>query len=348
MVKEEPGQPGDLLDANRDDPHLTVHGLSEFTFCPRAGVCLYEQDAEFQREDEEPNASFLPIFEREELARSLKFLLTQFWSTVLGGLVAVGAFGFIAWITGTHLLWLAALAFAVVALLAAYNRGYWAFVAWQHLDLYQRAEGVMPDPESKKTQDLHWCELLAAGFELIAPPEPYYHENWKLGGSPWRILQYADLRIPVFHFGPDWQGLYPQHFVRMAAYCRLLEECEGYQSPYGVIVQGRTYAAVTVPNSPENREALRRQLIAARKTVRATEERNEFPRVGSLGNVCVDCRFGEPVALSRGVAFLRNGNPIPVRTVRSFDSKLYHSLCGDRFRWVPPHEGAVAKGLPTG
>ena len=65
------------------------------------------------------------------------------------------------------------------------NRGYWAFVAWQYLDLYRRAEKIMPDPESKKTQDVHWCELLAAGFEVIAPPEPYYHENWKLGGLPW-------------------------------------------------------------------------------------------------------------------------------------------------------------------
>ncbi len=176
MVQRKSNRPQVPLDAERDDPRLTVHGLSEFAFCPRAGVCLHEQDETFQSQDEEPDSSYLPIFERDELERSLKFLLTQFWSAILCGLVAFSAAGFVAWITGRPLIWLAAVGCAAIALLAAIDRGYWALVAWQHLDLYQRAEGQMPDPDSKKTQEIHWCELLAAGFELIDPPAAYYQD----------------------------------------------------------------------------------------------------------------------------------------------------------------------------
>ena len=345
MATEEHNQAPDRLVAKDDDPRLGVHELSEFAFCPRAGLCMHEQDDEPEPRDDDPDTSYLPIYERDELERSLKALLIQFWSVVFGGVVATVASAFVAWLTTIVVLWIATIAIVVVAVAAAVDRGSWAFKAWQYLAIWKEAEGSMPDPDSTKTQDIHWCELLAAGGTLFEPPAPYYHDAWKLGGSPWRVLQYGDLRIPVFRYGRDWEGLFPQHFVRMAAYCHLLEAREGYRSPYGVILQGRTYAATVVPNSPKSKKAFWRALAEVRETIRASEETNAFPPVGGPGNVCRSCRFGEPVRYKRGRIFMRHAGPIPVATARGYDGWEYHTHCGDRFRWSPKHDAVVAQGL---
>ena len=63
----------------------------------------------------------------------------------------------------------------------------------------------------------------------------------------------------------------------MAAYCHLLEVCEGARSPYGVILKGETFAAVTVPNTQRTRAMFHEALLAAREVVRESEEVNRSP-----------------------------------------------------------------------
>jgi len=340
MARRDESGAGDVLAAREDDPKLGVHCLTEFVFCPRAGLCLYEQDDEFEEREEHGTGAYLPIYEQVELERSLKAVLEQFWAVLLGGLVATVLCAGIAWYTGRLALWIAAGTVLLVAILALADRGYWAFMAAQHLKIWKDARPSLPDPDSPKTQDIHWCELMAAGFAMVEPPEPYIHEAWRLGGTPWKVLQYGDLRIPVFLHRAEWKGLFPQHFVRMTAYCRLLEVREGFRSPYGVVLQSGSYAAVTIPNSSRSQETLRDALVKARSAIRDAEQANRFPPVPGAGAVCSECPFGSPKIHREREPFFRHQSALPA-LVKS----RYHSHCGDRFRWVPPHRQSKRLGL---
>ena len=57
---------------------MSVHALSEFAFCLRAGLCLYEQDDPHTEVIEDVDVSYLPIFERTELEQMLKAYSTEF------------------------------------------------------------------------------------------------------------------------------------------------------------------------------------------------------------------------------------------------------------------------------
>ena len=73
------------LEARGDDAKLGVHCLSEFVFCPRAGLCLYEQDEEFAEREEHGTGGYLPIYDQVELERILKSVLEQFWTVLVAG-----------------------------------------------------------------------------------------------------------------------------------------------------------------------------------------------------------------------------------------------------------------------
>ena len=56
MEQSSDAQPDDFMAAEAGDPQLSVHGLSEFAFCPRAGLCLYEQDFEDDQAEEDEDS----------------------------------------------------------------------------------------------------------------------------------------------------------------------------------------------------------------------------------------------------------------------------------------------------
>jgi hypothetical protein len=70
-----------------------VHALSEFKFCPRAGLCLYEQEDDDDRRDQGVDVSYLPIFEQAELEQTLKAYSTEFWGWLLAGVTGAVLFG---------------------------------------------------------------------------------------------------------------------------------------------------------------------------------------------------------------------------------------------------------------
>lgn len=339
MAQRHEWEPTDGLEARNDDAKLGVHCLSEFVFCPRAGLCLYEQDEEFVEREERGTGGYLPIYDQVELQRNLKAVLGQFWTVLVAGNTAAFVCAVIAWYTGRASIWIAAGVVFSATILVLIDRGYRVFVVTQYLKIWKDARPRLPDPDSPRTQDVHWCELMAAGFAAVEPMEPYVWDAWKLGGKPWRVLQHGDLRIPVFLHRTKWKGLFPQHFVRMTAYCRLLEVREGFRSPYGVILQSGSYAAVAIPNNSRSREALREALTKARSAIRDSEQANEFPPVPGNGAVCSECHLGRPRPFWKGQQFLRHQSPLP-----AIVTSRRHSHCGDRFRWVPPHKNSQASG----
>ena len=342
MSRSEREKMADRLNAGQGDAKLGVHCLSEFVYCPRAGLCLHEQDQEYVDPADTPNLGYLPIYERAELERSLKAILDQFWGILAAGTLAVSACGLMAWLTGWAILGWLACGVGGVTIWALVNRGRWALVTYGYLQLWQGAEAKLPDPDSTAIEEIHWCELRAAGFTLDAPSAMYAQKEWNFGGKPWRILRLADLRIPVFLHRTDWKGVHDQHIVRMAAYCRLVEAEEGFRSPYGIIVQARSYRAWVFPNTARSQKMFVEALLEARRIVRASEEVDGRPLVPAGGAFCRPCPAGKPKAYSRGKKFLRHKREIDVSPAFTRGRTAFHSHCGDRFRWVPPHDGLPA------
>jgi len=335
----------DRLTAGKYDREMSVHCLSEFAFCGRAGLCAYEQDRQYEEEDQRVRLNYLPIFEPEELARKLKELIGHLKWILFGGMGMFGVTLAGAWFSDGMALWIVPLVVLVATIYGLWDRGCHAYLAEKELDAWRRATGQRPDPDCPYIQELDWRNIVASGLTIRRPPAAYQYAPWKLGGRPWRILEEGDLKIPVFRHGSNWQGLHDQHFVRMAAYCYLLEQNEGFRVPYGIVLVSGSFLAVTVPNTAKNHERFRRALLEARQVARNAGESNEFPPVPAGGRFCSKCHLGVPVAVRKRIEYLRHGIPNPINANPDQDGEEYHSHCGDRFRSIPPHKLAVRKGV---
>jgi hypothetical protein len=140
--------------------------------------------------------------------------------------------------------------------------------------------------------------------------------------------------------------VYPQHIARLAAYCHVVEVAEGGSAPYGVILFGDGYDGVTIPNTTENQQTFRQELVKARQLVEAVQKQGLMPDLPARTTVCHDCWLGWPRKHRRGITDTQlGGRELPAHRTKGEDQVIYHSICGDRFRWVPPHDLAVFKGL---
>jgi hypothetical protein len=200
------------------------------------------------------------------------------------------------------------------------------------------ADEVPFDPGSVVIREMNWWSLRKAGYDCQRPVEPYVHADQGLCGKPWRVLTKGAMRIPVVRKHRGEPVLRNQHIARIMAYCRLIETCEGASSPFGVLLFGGSYDCVIVPRTP----------IHVGQLERALEDAQQFMEIYALGrlipapptdNRCSGCHWGEPRPLVRGVSeTIVNDTPVAPLTTKAVDKRLYHSPCGDVFRWVPKHE----------
>jgi hypothetical protein len=204
---------------------------------------------------------------------------------------------------------------------------------------------VEPDFTLTDGQQVNWWELLAGGWTSILCHEAYRDEDLALSGAPWRALRHGSQTIPVYrlrqfnrHEGPR---LFPQHILRMAGYCHLIETCEGRESPAGVVLIGDSYQGVTVLFTDQAKQDLRRALELAReKLAKSYDQRSKEPPAAAA--CCFGCHWGHPRRFQQDVTEIEcDGELIPVYGSVPADQQLYHAPCGDRFRWIPPHELAM-------
>jgi hypothetical protein len=268
----------------------------------------------------------------------LKAYSTEFWGWLLAGATGTVMCGATAVLSGHGLFWIGAIGIMILAMVAAADRARWAWRAAEYLSAWNAAQPHMPKADRPQVEEISWCDLRAAGFSLQDVPAAYAYQPWRFGGRPWKLLEHGDLRIPVFKYPRQWKGLFPQHFVRMTGYCLLLEKCTDYRSPYGVIVRTGSLRATIVPKTARSQRAFADTLRQARETIKGAREMNLFPPEPLNRNICRDCPWGEPYLWRRGIVFRRDGNPIDRIPVRGRNKKKYHSHCGDRFGWMPPHE----------
>jgi hypothetical protein len=191
---------------------------------------------------------------------------------------------------------------------------------------------------------VNWWQLRKAGFSVGKPKEAHCDEQMRLQGKPFLILQYSGLKIPVVRKHRGKHELHSQNRARISAYCHLLEVAEQVQAPFGIFMFAGSYEVVIVPNDRSNRSLFERGLEQSRELVRA-KERGFLPQ-SPEGNQCTGCGLGYPRIHEPGVS---DGHLVILQGAYTprYDAnkRERHSVCGDRFEWLPRHDKSDELGL---
>ena len=340
------------LDARHDDPQIGVHVMTEFIFCPRAGLLSYEQQVEEEELERKHYLNFFPFLPRwnlQQIEKSLSQELMLFWLSafaLIASLFLVRRELAIGVSFDRLNLQLGVGAVAVISLYFLLTLVQRVLVLMQRRKAAKDAKPEEPDPDSPNNQPVNWWNLLKAGYDSIPYEEKLHDERWRFAGNIKRVLRKGGLRVPVFRLRRNVRHLYRQHYARMAAYCHLLEVCEGAESPFGVILFEGSFDGITVPNNSASQAAFYYGLREARKVIRQQRDRGSDPPSPERENICAGCKHGFPrVHRPKTKAMRCAGIPVPANITIGVDSRRYHSDCGDRFGWTPPHERMHEKEL---
>lgn len=307
----------------------SVHELSEFVYCRRAGTIAVEAKQEDFGEEGRPiNLGYLP-----------RYSLLEIEARISQGMIAL-----------LVLLGIALVAFIGlgISLLNGYTQSFRIFQATLGLSLlasfldviflvrllWRRRDALkMPAREPQFLSDdgavpIHWWELRAAGFEVRRFQDVLFAEEHRIKGRPWAILVRGTDCIPVLRKHGENPGIYPNHLVRIAGYCQLIETVTNYDSPYGIILLPGRLDAMAVPYSPAVQAKLRGALEIADQAMAQFPE----PDPPADDRICLTCPHAQ---LRRYVAgksdTVYQGQPLPPLTVVR-DGVHLHTTCGDRFR----------------
>ena len=200
-------------------------------------------------------------------------------------------------------------------------------------------------PFPQQIQEVNWWSLRKAGFDCQKLVDPHRDPAERLVGRPWRVLtKGTTLRIPVIRKHRGERVWRPQHVVRVAAYCRLIKNCELGNSPFGVLMFAGSYECLIIPNTTAAQFQLEKALEDVREFLNVYEG-GKFIPTEPADNRCSGCHWGKPCQFVAGKTdTILNGNPvIPLRTKAK--EQYFHCACGDRFQWVPPHDDSVGLGI---
>jgi hypothetical protein len=329
---------------------IGVHVLTEFIYCPRAGIVAFEEGrGDSGQEDRPGRLDFVPSYRLREIEDALQRAIN--WFALQSGLGMVVLLATFFWGRDGDLRVTWAMGGVLIVLVGLVGKNMLRVVRLT----YQRLRvlsAVAKEPEfaDGKPVWVNWWELRAAGFTVSAADWHMADDEARLSGKPFRVLCRGSLRIPVFRQHHPTDRLYRQHFARIAAYCHLIETSSGKQCPFGIVLRGRSYQCVAIPITEEARRAFWDGMADARRVLRAVSTGLKPPPPRDFTR-CEKCPVGKPQVYLAGISDqYAMSQRLQVQTVRGSDRRLYHSKCGDRFRedvsrWTPPHELAFAKGL---
>lgn len=331
------------MHARDRDPTIGVHVLSEFVYCPRAGLIAYEDgfDDTGEEHDRPQKLDYLPDFSIPEIHDALQRAWNSLWSSVFWLMLAGLLISYVRSQSGFQVALTASIVLFPFLLFPAGKRVRDIVDLYCRLRIANIAAPSEPDATRMEVQNVSWWSLLKSGFDPVEYADAHSDMDWKLAGNPWRVLVKGSLRIPVFRKRFGEPELFPQHFVRMAAYCHLIESCEGAESPYGIVLFGDGADGVTVPNTVLNGEKLKDHLKQARRILKSAERDQIVPDRPRRSGPCQNCPLGRPqIHRHNWTVTQLNGQRVPPFLTTGKDGEAYHSECGDRFGWVPPHNEA--------
>lgn len=328
------------------DPWFGVHELSQYTFCHRAGLNTTHLDQVDRGQDDNhvPPLDFQPEYEPDAIARHIYVYSVR----VLTWAVSVLAFTWIAkyWF-GNHVLsWflgvLLSIGCVVMGVSDAGQLIYWCRKRWQSLV----GETTLPDATNPDPERINWWQFYRAGFRGFSTSGGLQDDELHFAGEPFKLLQRGNEYVPVFLKRGKGSKIYPQHFVRMAAYCLLLQRQTNGVARYGVVLQAGTFDCVAIKFNRESFDLLSLNLIDARRARRNYTQLEQAPPAPKTW-LCRQCSFGRPMPVDSVASFtLREQAGLPAYANIGADGVRYHCHCGDRFRWVPPHQQVVELGIP--
>ena len=346
------------MNAKPHSNQIGVHSLSEFVFCPRAGIISHLQRSEDGGTDGWlPDLSYMPEYDIAAIDGKLKFLrakqskLLIFSAGVVLYLLAMYLFvkPFVAFL------------FLVVSMpVAIYfgniflNRLLQIRRLEKTLADYRASKKARPDLSKAGVSEFSWHSLMKIG-DLERCHDILVDEDLGISGKPWKLLRTGELCFPVFRckqpkphnadLSDARSWLYRQHYVRIAAYCELIERCTGDKAFAGIIVFSGTYRAIVVNvfADAKIKEELALAIDSAQQTLAIYESQQVTETPDK--QICRGCPHGNPRIFNYATTTLLNdGTPVPTNLHR-VKNKSRHSKCGDFFKWVPPHEKAYEHQL---
>ena len=320
---------------------LGVHILTQFIYCPLAGLTQYEDKRTDRHDGQAPRKDYLPEYDLEEIDRKyyvriqqIKVVGLMYLAFSVGSLIGWGIFG-----------WLYAVCFvagSLMVVLAVWKKVHEAVILLQRRNEYLRAQPADLSIPLREDTNVNWWGLLKSGFDLFEGEKMTDHKL-KITGKPFRVLRKGGLTIPVFYYTGEATEVRYRDRARIAAYCRLLTENEGCESPYGIILRTGSYTATAVPNDDRAQGILRKELPRARRVIQKSLEETDPDKPRDPQN-CRTCPLGKPILYDpRRETHYRYDVPIRPKP-RSYKGRSFHSQCGDRFEWTPPHQRAIRFG----
>jgi len=317
-------------------PGIGVHTLSEYVFCPRAGVLAWESKAADQGEDGSPIGPRLDGFHDYDEHRFCEEIQAawgqlRLWLTLLAPSLLLA---FVIWRMYSPLSAVISTlpAFYFVARIFETTRVIFSLV--RERAVLRAAPAAEIDLAPQQIHEVNWWTLRKSGFDYAKPNDTY--SDGELNGRPWRLLIKETMwRIPVIrkHRGERIWG--HQHVIRSAAYCRLVEALEGGQAPFGVLMFAGSYQCLVIPNTPEVRAKLNQAIRELNEFLEFYDRLGFMPGVPA-DNRCRGCPWGKPVEFHEPT--ILNGRELPAIRIEGIRKGNFHCACGDKFSWVPPHE----------
>jgi hypothetical protein len=336
----------------RTREEIGVHVLSEHVFCPRAALIADESgnDAGDEEPHLGPRLDMFIDYSEHEFTEALHKTWGEMWwfMTLLPAAILVV-------LLATYLhspfagLVLSLPVFLLVAKCWDALNNIIALVREQAR--YRAAPEFVIDSELTEITRLSWWSLRKAGFDCNKPPDTLQDPAGKLVGRPWRQLKKGGSIIPVVRRSRGNSEWGRQHEVRIAAYCDLIEKSEGAESPFGVILFSGTSDCVIIPNTNARHQLFDRAFKSVANFLERQAAPGAEPPNPPRDSLCSGCPHGKPRQFQRGKSeTISNGKPLPARATLSYRSDgqvrgTFHSDCGDRFKWDPPHKDAIALGI---
>ncbi len=240
-------------------PLIDVRTLAAFAHCPNAGKIEYLR----QSEDDNPtydriaNLSYTPSFDYARLREQEKtyrvrvlwwvaFLIAELLITWL--LFSAGHWGYSMWLIP---------AMAPTAYFA-WRDVHWYWQIIQQLGEFNKSQPMpLPDSTSLPVR-IEWWSLVKAGLitgQLATTSIP----EIGLSGRPWRMLVNERVRqkIPVIrhftHFG-NQIAVTSSHRLQLAACALLIENQEGTEVDWGVVIDAKSLRGFAVPIKAADKE----------------------------------------------------------------------------------------------
>ncbi len=349
----------------RPNGRASAWELAEFAFCPRAGWIArragHTGDTFVEDDDSYGSLGFLPDYDADVLREVLRRMAGQLiFSVGLAGVLGVTFLVLHDWVWAGFLWTGVGLLLPLVCWWVVMVRRCWG-VWWYLRKHLGRAVAREVPADLNRAVEWNWWDFHRAGFAVVKPKAAYLDPTLDLDGRPWRLLVRGSLRVPVFRKHKGGPSAGPSQFAALAAYSHLIGVCERAESPFGVILFPDRWTVLVVPTgysvppTPVAVEQFRRTLADASPPAEPS----------NAGSRCRGCPHGEPRELvtdrpassaDRNGGWDASSPPAPSihvidgRSVSPHPSNAnngsrYHSLCGDLFRWVPPHDRAVRLAL---